>query len=71
MIDIVFQYLFFYVYDRFDLCLYICHMCAWSLQRSEEGTQSPELELQKVVNHCVGPGTEPRSSASPASALNL
>lgn len=33
-------------------------MCAGSLQRSEEGTQSPELELQKVVNHYVGPGTD-------------
>lgn len=33
------------------VCMYVYHMQAWGLQRSEEGIRSLELELWMVVNH--------------------
>lgn len=50
--------------------LYMHHIHIWYLQRSKEGTESPEQELQKVVSLWVL-GTQARSSAEAASAPNL
>lgn len=39
------------------VCIYVHHMCVWCPQMLE-GVGSLELELQVVVDHHVGAGTE-------------
>lgn len=38
-----------------SVCLNMYHMCAWYLQRPEEGISSPNLEFQTVGSCQVGP----------------
>lgn len=50
------------------ICVYTHHVYAGTC--GGQHTESLELELQVVVGHYVGAGTEPRSSLRAASALN-
>ena len=37
-------------------CMYVCHMCAWHLQKSEVATDVTELELGMPSSYHVGAG---------------
>lgn len=37
--------------------MYVCHTCAWYLQRSEVATDVPELELGMATSYHVGAGS--------------
>ena len=55
------------------VCMYIYLLCIYRCpQRPEEGIGTLELDLEEVMSHLRWVlGTEPRSSARAASALNL
>lgn len=38
--------------------VYLCHVQAWCLKKSEEGVISPELGFQVVVSRPVGAGNQ-------------
>ena len=53
-VSFCFFFLFLYLFYSMCLgvlhaCMYVHHMCAWCSQRSEEGTDLLELELQMVI----------------------
>lgn len=50
------------------VCLSTMCVCAWCPPRSEGGSDSLELQLGMIVNHCVMLGAEFRSSARVTSA---
>ena len=52
------------------VCMSVHHAPAWCLQKPEECTASPRTELQTVVTHQVGAGSQNSSSGRAASAFN-